>query len=384
MTPRGVIFLLSIITMLGVCPLTLTAQTTSVSLRLDLTKKAFVGQSLLCDKNYKCGLFANEVSKVGAFDQENIPIQVWRDGNSFLIAVDSDGDKDLTDEKKIPMPADSTVKVFARKSLRIGKPNLFPFAITHDRSERGSQALDNFSVVSHYTATGTLRYGRCSANIVLGDLDHDGNFSLADSSRGTNLGLDLNNDGKIYGRLEYHRTSEIVEFCDRSFTVSALTNSRITFSLTPLRLAKVGEAVPKFSFSLLDGKTISSSDLKGKPFVLDFWASWCAPCVEALPEMKNLEREYASRVEFYSINVDTSSQKKVAETIIDKNELRDFSAIRMQGDDDPLWKVFGGMNLNRLSIPLYVLADSNGIVKYAGSGGEKLAQLKEKINALGK
>ncbi|MEQ1643309.1 MAG: TlpA disulfide reductase family protein [Pyrinomonadaceae bacterium] len=384
MTPRGVIFLLSIVTMLGVCPSILPAQTTSVSLRLDLTRKAFAGQSLFCDKNYKCGLFENEDSKVGAFDQEKIPIQVWRDGNGFLIAVDSDGDKDLGDEKKIPLSAGSTIKVVAKKSLRVGKPNIFPFAITHERSEPGGQTVDDFSIVSHYTATGKLRYGRCSANIVLSDIDHDGNFALVDSTRGTNLGLDLNNDGKMYGRAEYHRTSEIVEFCDRSFIVSALTNSRITFSLTPLRLAKVGEVVPKFSFSLLDGKSITSSGLKGKPFVLDFWASWCVPCVEALPEMKNLEREYAGRVEFYSINVDSNSQKKIAETIIDKNELRDFSAIRMQGDDDPLWKVFGGMNLNRLSIPLYVLVDSNGIVKYAGNGGEKLGQLKEKINVLSK
>jgi len=45
----------------------------------------------------------------------------------------------------------------------------------------------------------------------------------------------------------------------------------------------------------------------------------------------------------------------------------------------PLWKTFGGANLNNLSIPLYVFVDKNGIIRYADNGGKDLNDLKSKI-----
>lgn len=51
--------------------------------------------------------------------------------------------------------------------------------------------------------------------------------------------------------------------------------------------AKVGEAAPDFELTTLDGRTVKLSDLKGKPVVLNFWASWCTPCRDEFPELRD-------------------------------------------------------------------------------------------------
>jgi cytochrome c biogenesis protein CcmG, thiol:disulfide interchange protein DsbE len=49
------------------------------------------------------------------------------------------------------------------------------------------------------------------------------------------------------------------------------------------RPALIGNAAPRLAIQQLDGKEVRVSDLRGKPVVLDFWASWCVSCAEDLP-----------------------------------------------------------------------------------------------------
>jgi hypothetical protein len=50
-----------------------------------------------------------------------------------------------------------------------------------------------------------------------------------------------------------------------------------------------------------------------------------------------------------------------------------------RGEADPLWKTFGRMEQNPLSIPLYVVVDRDGRLRYAGSGGDGLAELRAEL-----
>ena len=50
-----------------------------------------------------------------------------------------------------------------------------------------------------------------------------------------------------------------------------------------------------FSLPTLDGRTLSSNELKDKIVLLDFWATWCENCVTEIPEFNKLEKEYSSR-----------------------------------------------------------------------------------------
>jgi thiol-disulfide isomerase/thioredoxin len=72
------------------------------------------------------------------------------------------------------------------------------------------------------------------------------------------------------------------------------------------------EQAPDFTLPVLgqQGKTVRLSDLKGKVVVLDFWASWCQPCMRALPETEALYKKWKSRgVVVYGINIEGDAGK---------------------------------------------------------------------------
>lgn len=66
-----------------------------------------------------------------------------------------------------------------------------------------------------------------------------------------------------------------------------------------------GAEAPTFNLPLLEGEgTLSSEDLRGRPVVLNFWASWCIPCQEEAPLLERAWREYRDRgVVFVGVNI---------------------------------------------------------------------------------
>ncbi len=351
-----------------------------VILKFDGTAKSVVAKSLFCGRDYNCGLNQSEKSKTSRIDDLEIPVKVWRAGKNFYFLIDSNQNNKLADERKVLLLNGLQVKVKIRKRFESGKVLFLPFEISHQTYEKDGLFTDYFKIIPHYVSAGTLSYKNCSSKIALSDMNFDGRFDFSDADGGTNLKIDQNNDGKFWGEEEHKTTNEIIEFCGENFLVSSLDNTNLTLTPTNLEFAKVGEAVPKFSFVLLNGEVISSDNLKGKDYVLDFWASWCVPCVENLPQINRLKSEFKDKLSVFSVNVDESSRKDSAQRIIEKYQIFHFSVIRGLGDNDPLWKSFGGANQNRLTIPLYILVDKNGIVRYAADGGMQLKDLRQKIS----
>lgn len=55
-------------------------------------------------------------------------------------------------------------------------------------------------------------------------------------------------------------------------------------------VVKAGDAAPAFSIKTDEGKTVTARDFGGKLLILNFWATWCTPCVQEVPSLDNLER----------------------------------------------------------------------------------------------
>jgi thiol-disulfide isomerase/thioredoxin len=68
----------------------------------------------------------------------------------------------------------------------------------------------------------------------------------------------------------------------------------------------IGDTVPDITLTNVynyPASTIRLSDLKGKLVILDFWSTWCGSCIEAMPEMEKLQKEFGNKVQIILVNV---------------------------------------------------------------------------------
>ncbi|WP_136468079.1 TlpA disulfide reductase family protein [Flagellimonas onchidii] len=80
-----------------------------------------------------------------------------------------------------------------------------------------------------------------------------------------------------------------------------------------------GKFAPDFTLKNFQNENFTLSKLKGKYVVLDFWASWCAPCIKGIPSMKEYQKKYKSEVEFVSIAC--NDKKNKSQEIVEKYNL---------------------------------------------------------------
>jgi thiol-disulfide isomerase/thioredoxin len=136
--------------------------------------------------------------------------------------------------------------------------------------------------------------------------------------------------------------------------------------------SKVGSIAPEFTVKEIEGKPLSLNDYKENKYVLiDFWASWCAPCREELPYIKELYKKYSKEgFEVISITQDKDLEAWKTAILKDKiNSWRHFSII--ENNDSILKDYFVN------GIPHKILIDKNGkiIGKWKGSGEKNKKEL---------
>jgi cytochrome c biogenesis protein CcmG, thiol:disulfide interchange protein DsbE len=89
-----------------------------------------------------------------------------------------------------------------------------------------------------------------------------------------------------------------------------LATAAVIWDTTRDRTVNAGDLAPEFSITTEDGRTLTRSNFGGKVLVLNFWASWCAPCREETPSMEQFHRRLKDQgVVLLGISVDKSADK---------------------------------------------------------------------------
>ena len=135
---------------------------------------------------------------------------------------------------------------------------------------------------------------------------------------------------------------------------------------------KEGSMMPDFTLPDQNGKKISLSSFRGKYVLVDFWASWCGPCLREMPNVVKLYKECKGK-DFEILGVSLDTKKKGWLGAIKKNGMKwpqvcDFEA----------WGTVPVKMCNVTAVPYTVLVDPNGKVVALGLRGEQLiAKIKE-------
>ncbi len=140
-------------------------------------------------------------------------------------------------------------------------------------------------------------------------------------------------------------------------------NLGVDFNKQVLKLQKIAEdsvlyssqvgfmAIPFEGVDFVNGDSIQLENYRGKLLYLDFWGSWCKPCVEELPELKELYRKLDhSKVEFLGIASDNTTRLR---SFMEKIGL-DWAQI-LEENEEPIAESY---NIN--SYPTTLLIDENG------------------------
>jgi thiol-disulfide isomerase/thioredoxin len=91
----------------------------------------------------------------------------------------------------------------------------------------------------------------------------------------------------------------------------------IGLATTPRETEETGEtgaqasAAPDFTVYDLDGNAHKLSDFRGKPVILNFWASWCGPCKMEMPDLETAYQEYGDQIQFMLVDLTDGSQETV-------------------------------------------------------------------------
>jgi thiol-disulfide isomerase/thioredoxin len=132
--------------------------------------------------------------------------------------------------------------------------------------------------------------------------------------------------------------------------------SRISSHFDKIRL--IGKPLQKFRVNdFKTGKVISPATLKGKVVLIDFWATWCGPCIAELPHLRAAHQDLSNRgFEIFAVSLDDNKQKTT-------KMIADRKMTWLHHFDGRKWKNELAVKFDVHSIPANLLVDRQGIVR---------------------
>lgn len=143
--------------------------------------------------------------------------------------------------------------------------------------------------------------------------------------------------------------------------------------LRPQPSVATKEAAPDFKLALLDGGNFQLGNHKGKPVLINFFASWCLPCGEEMPAIEKIAHEYGSRgVVFLGVSTDDTDTN--ASNFVKKHGVTFPVGIDKSTEIQKAYGLYG--------IPTTYFIDKQGLVNYFHSGSVTEELMRHELDKL--
>ncbi|MBK8165977.1 MAG: TlpA family protein disulfide reductase [bacterium] len=138
---------------------------------------------------------------------------------------------------------------------------------------------------------------------------------------------------------------------------------------------RIGTGVGDFRVVALDGQELTGSALHGKVVLVDFWDTWCGPCLRAMPHLKELGQAHEGQVVIIAVAIGQEGEAKVRE-VMARYDLRfPVALLAAQGD---LTTAFGEI----AALPTTFLVDQEGVIRQRWVGAQSPATYEKSVREL--
>jgi thiol-disulfide isomerase/thioredoxin len=133
----------------------------------------------------------------------------------------------------------------------------------------------------------------------------------------------------------------------------------------------LSKGAPDFTLPAVDGSMVSMSDNSGKVVLVDFWATWCPPCLEMIPILSKLHKKYSDKgLVILGISLDNEGLGMLGTFVHEK-----MIPYKVVMGDKRISNAFGGVS----SIPTLFMVDRDGRLVRKFTGYHSYAQLEEQV-----
>lgn len=170
----------------------------------------------------------------------------------------------------------------------------------------------------------------------------------------------------------------LLSACSMNQSSESSMDNQPTMNTTTNKNPLVGKDASDFELKNMKGNTVKLSDYKGKKVYLKFWATWCGPCRQSMPELNKLVEEKDRDFEILTVMAPGMQGEKTEEEFVDWFAQQDYPSVPVLYNPDG--SAFANYQVR--SIPTEVFIDSQGKIGHVQLGAISNKEAKKIISEL--